>query len=168
MQLVDFRAALRAGIAADSRFTGVEVSIHGGDFDKDELLQYAKNPPSVIVHVLRADMESQGGHPVAEVTCAAIVLAEDKAASPRDVQALNLVDALLRLLQTWPGPTWNLNTGSIGAPTDIVARNLYARELDAKGVAMWCVAWRQQLELIEPTDTSVNLNVVHLDWEDPT
>lgn len=160
--LVDFQAAVRDGLAADPRLVELRahVSAHGGEFTIEALTRYAKQAPAVVIGLLRADTENVGGGLIATVTVGVAVLAKDAPGVTRHDQALNLADATMRALR---GRFWR-DSLTLSAPKEIASKNLYAPKLDGLGVAMWAIAFDQELELTD-TDPSVPLAWVHLDWD---
>jgi len=153
-KILDLRDAVVSTIAgisgADERFEGVHAYTHGGDFDTiAELRKYAKQTPAVLVSVVRADTSVQGGLVVADCVLGAFVLTQDKAGYPRDEQALHIVDNLLHYLNNFPPPNWGVGANK---PCHALARNLYHKDFDKDGVALWGVFWNQCVELASPTE----------------
>lgn len=168
MRMLDLRTAVANTLTADSRMVaaGAKVHTHGGFFDLKELLAYgAQGAPAAILAMLMAEGVTQGGQAVAECRFAIVLLCEDKPApNDRSRQVIDLSDAVLRIvLKT--GQRWGLTAHGVGAPTDVRARNLYSRDLDAKGVALWGVEWRQQIDLAESTDLTVPLESINAKWD---
>lgn len=143
--LITFRNSVLTTLDADTRLNGVHIYAHGGDFNLAELRDWARQLPAVVVAVTHVDMEIEAGLPIAHVLCAAMVVTNDKPGVPRDQKALTLVDALSQILCRFPNQDWGLV--NVGAPYDVKAVNVYSQKIQADGVAMWAVAWRQQVEL---------------------
>lgn len=151
--ILGLRAAVASTIDSLSgqgqRFQGVHAYEHPGEFDTiSELKKYAKQTPAVLVSIMRANSETQGGLVVADCVLAAFVLTQDKAGATRDVQAVRIVDNLLHYLRNFSQPDWGV--GAQG-PQNVIARNLYHKDFDKEGVALWGVFWNQGIELASPT-----------------
>lgn len=143
--LLNFRTAIVQTLSSSPRLEGVNVYTHGSNFDFHELKEYAKKAPAVFVAIERLMVEQQGGLPVAFVGVTAVVLAKDAAGIKRDAKALIIVQALLNELARFPNQFWGLSFVSV--PQRVGAENLYSRRLDDEGVALWAVAWSQDVQL---------------------
>lgn len=151
--LVTFRNAILTRLDADERLDGVHVYAHGGDFDLQELRDFARQTPAVVLALTNVDMENHGGIPMADVMCTLMVVTSDKPANPRDLRALTIVDAVCQILTRFPNQDWGLEI--VAAPRDVKAINAYSKKVNADGVALWAVAWRQRVELTEFPDLVV-------------
>lgn len=162
--LVAYRTAIASTLAADSRFAGVKIYTHGGDFDRFELKRYAKQTPAIVIAILKADaISSEGGVPICDVMVSAMVLTQDKPALPKDVGALVVVDLLLNILCRFPSQVWGLTNAR--AVKDARAMNCYTKEIDQEGVAIWAVAWRQGVELIPTVLATDAFEQFHANWD---
>ena len=164
MRARDLLNAIANTLDADTRLAAVEVSIHGGGFTFDELKKYAKRSPAAIVALLKIDAEYTAGATAAYCHFVVVLVTEDRPASEKRDQAIDYSDLLLRIINR-SGNRWGLSTQNVGAPLDITARNLYARPLDDQGVAMWAIAWSQQIDLTEETDLAVPLQRINAKWD---
>lgn len=143
-------------------------SLHGGDIDLAELKVYARNTPALILALAGIKGMYQSER-VAECMWALFVVCEDTGDGAGGVygkieQTHDYVDALLRVLLAF-GQRWGLSDRGVGPVTDVVARNLYSRKIDDRGVALWGLSWTQQIDLADDTDLTVPLNTIHADWD---
>jgi hypothetical protein len=145
--LIALRTAIKNTLAADDRLDGVNISTHGGDFDLQELKAYAKRAPAIVVAIVKAQGENQGGLAYATATVFLGVLTIDRAGSPRDQKALQIVEALLNILQRSPNQYWGITDFDVSQPDGVQAENMYSRKLDEEGTAMWGVVFHQSVHL---------------------
>jgi hypothetical protein len=144
--LVSLRDGVAAALAADARLTGVNVSIHGGNFTDVELKDYGKKAPHLVVSLLDTPIETRGGAPVATANMVIVVIENDRKgpAADRHTRALSLADAtlraLVRLVLTVPDTTF---------PKNVRAHNLYSPAWDRNGLASWAITWQQDVKLSE-------------------
>ncbi len=164
MRMRDLQTGIFNTLAADARLAGVAVSTHGGDFDIAEIKRYAKRTPAVVLALMHSDVTQQGGSPVADCSFVIVVVCEDRAGVSKWDQVIDYADTIARILAK-PGQRWGLTEHGVGAPTKVAARNLYSTKLDAEGLALWGVAWRQVIDLAELTDSAVPLQRIHADWD---
>ena len=82
--------------------------------------------------------------------------------APRDSLALDLVTGLAAII---PTATWGLDESVDGA-SQVRADNLFSRDIDRIGVALWAVTWRHTVD-IDPTDISSldDFLRAHVDWD---
>lgn len=161
--LHNFRTAVAATLAADSRLAGVKVSTHGGNFDSKELDRYAKQTPAVIVSLHHAVARVEGGLPVVDVTATIICMAQDRPTTDKDVGVMQLVDAVLNILTRFPNQNWGLTT--LGGVREARATNAFSEGIDLKGVAMWVVGWTQAVELLPSVLVTDTFDTLHIDWD---
>lgn len=146
--LVLYRAGICTTLAADERLTGVQIYSHPGGFDLAEIKAYAKKTPAILVSIQKVDAENKGGEAWGSVAVSLVVFTMDRANSPRDVRALQIVEALMNILRRSPNQYWGLSdTFGLKSPTDAHAENLYSRKLDDEGVALWGVVFHQDIEM---------------------
>jgi hypothetical protein len=166
-QLVALRTAIASTLDADTRLDGVNIYVHGGDFDLSQLATYDRKPPAAILSLIQAKVHVEGGLPVAEVLCHLTIVSNDRAGVRRDVMALRIVDACLNILQRHPNQHWGLED-EVQGPTDIGAMNYYSKKWDAENYAVWGIAWKQCIEL-KPTDAAleaeVDFETFHANWD---
>lgn len=112
---------------------------HGGRFDLGELKAVAARCPAAFVAPLRvvSTQDDGDGRTVARIRWALYIVTRDAPQLPRDVAALHLVEWLLVWLprQRWGGPS--------GRPEGVSADNLFSRQVDGVGVALWGLTWEQ-------------------------
>lgn len=149
--LLQLRDAIAAALAADQRLQAlrVTVSVHGGDFGIEDLKQYGKNAPAVILSLLHADVEEQpGGENWADTVFGIVVLTKPRPPLSEDDAAIQVVDATLRAVR---GSWWGeLN---VRAPERVTARNLFSPGIDKLGVAMWAIGFHQLVQLLDEDST---------------
>ena len=140
--LTDFRNVV---VDALSAALGVEVLPVGGAFDAAELRRHVTRTPCVLVSLARVDSfdgfatEWQSG-----ATFAAYVVTRDLPDADRDVQAMDLVTAIVRLLSA--SPSFGTGTAArVVNPQGVSADNLYSGAVDSVAVALWSVTWSAML-----------------------
>lgn len=118
---------------------------HGGRFDKEEIRRVAGRSPAVYVAVLGLGngRETGTGELDVPVAFAAYAAAVDKGRLSRDAAALNIVECLVTNI---PGQNWGHPEQVMGADP-ASAKNLYAGVIAQKGVALWAVAWHQNVRV---------------------
>ncbi len=161
--LANFRTAIAATLAADSRLAGVKVSTHGGNFDRKELDRYAKQTPAVIVSLHHAMARVEGGEPVVDVTSTIVCMAQDRPTVKKDVGAMQLVDSVLNILTRVPNQNWGLT--NVGTARDARATNAFSEGIDLEGVAMGVVGWTQSVVLLPTVLVTDQFNTLHVDWD---
>lgn len=120
---------------------------HGGRFDEGELARWGVNAPAVLVCCTNLGMPDFGtGGIQAPAAFVAYVITRNEPGVARDVSALNIVQALNKLLV---GQSWSSND-FVTEPDAIESRNLYSTAADKKGVNLWAVTWRQTVVLGNP------------------
>lgn len=166
-QLVDLRTAIATTLAADPRMTGVNIYVHGGDFDFHELIAYGRKPPAAILSIMQAKPTLEGGLPVCHVGCRLVLIAKTVPGVQRDVVVLRMVDSVLQILIRFPNQHWG-REDEIQSPQDVDSMNLYDKKFDPEGIAIWGVSWRQAIEL-KPTDEALDAEVpfdtFHANWD---
>ncbi len=118
--------------------------VHAGRFDADELARISARVPALFVSCLGIPKVTNAGteQADADAALAVFVLLGSSPGLPRDVAARNVVEALVVLVQN---ERWGLS--GCGETREIRAENLYGGKIDAQGVALWAVSWRQLLRL---------------------
>ncbi len=128
-----------------------EVAAHPGRFDLGELKRIAMRAPAVRMAIL-------GGPRIAEqsderlrvdLACALFVITRDAPGLSRDEAALNITEALIRLISL---NQWQITPDAgfgLMLPREVQTENLYSGEVDKRGVALWGIHWRQELILGE-------------------
>lgn len=119
---------------------------HPGRFDLTEIKRVAIKAPAILVACLGVPKLDEAGteEKDVELVMAAFVLTKDQKGLPRDVGALNIVEALLTHI---PMRKWGM-TG-LGPASKIAAENLYSGEIDRTGVALWAVSFRHKIRIGE-------------------
>lgn len=142
MILVDLRSAIVSMIQAAVPSLQ-EVKAHGGRFTLEELKAYAAKSPSVRVACLGLPQIFYESGMRAVSAWGAFVIAGDKPGLSRDVAALEILAAIAPIV---PGNCWGLED-SVDSARDARADNLFSRELDKNGIALWGLTWRHIVDL---------------------
>lgn len=142
MSITQTRAAIASTInTALPQLTNVYT--HGGRFTLEDLKRIAVRAPTALVACLGiADVENEGGQNVAEVQWGVFVVTAGTSQQGRDTEALTVVEAVANVVG---GNSWQ--DSSLSYPTSVRAENLYSPSLDAQGMALWAITWRQEIDL---------------------
>jgi hypothetical protein len=162
MSLVDLRTAVITAIQT-ALPSLKEVKAHGGRFSLEELKAASARAPSVRVACLGfSDIASTEVGVKAQTVWGAFVIAGDQAQAHRDALALTIVSALALLV---PGNCWGLDA-TVDQARQVRADNLFSRDLDKNGVALWAVTWRQEVDIAGSDLTELNDFVLcHVDYD---
>ena len=129
-------------------------TVHDGRWDEGEVKRWSRATPALLVAWLgTVRTEPPGARWTdCEQQLAAFVMTRDSIGGGRRLgrgeAARNLVDWLHLYI---PRARWGVTTG-IGEATELRAANLYSRETDEHGIALWMVGWRQELRLESADD----------------
>lgn len=133
--------------ASFTRAQVAEVRTYGGEFSGDELAQIPFRPPAILLTVLGWRPVHKGhrltGRMAREVRMAAFVVSNLVDREKRMSQAMQIAEALCIALRTWAPDSTDQPVLLAGLDDDPHAENLYGRAVDAKGLALWLVDWRQ-------------------------
>jgi hypothetical protein len=156
--------ALRSAIVSaidDGIPTLKTCQAHGGKFDLKELMRWAVQAPAVLVSVLGGNIQREGGANVIDLRVAAFIVTPGSSASHRDAAVLTIVDAIAALACN---NAWDYSQAS--APQNIKCENLYAGDIDQKGVALWAVTWTQNVDVGEIDASELDdLKTVWAQWD---
>lgn len=143
MSVIEQREAIRAALKAGVRDLA-ESTTHGGRFTEEELRRWGAQAPCAITAVVGfGELNMEGGQKVATVLWATFIVAADTLTLPRDVAAIALVESALDVIH--PAQRWDIETASM--PENIEAQNLYGSKLDAMGIALWAITWKQKVDI---------------------
>lgn len=162
MILTQLRAAIVAGIkeaAADL----VDVAEHGGRFSLEEIKAAgAKSPAARVACLGLREITFEGNIPKAVSLWGVFIITAHTAAAKRDAVALGLVATLAPLL---PDNCWGLEA-SIDGAKECRADNLFSRELDKNGLALWGLSFTHQVDLnrIDPATLEAFITA-HIDYD---
>jgi hypothetical protein len=142
MSLLDVRNAIVATLTAKLG-PNVSVQPHRGRFDNaQEIQRFATKAPAVLVAALRVQRaDDMGGISRLPVQWGIFVITKDEPKLPRDQGAIGLVETILMLT---PDNDWGAQ--SVGAVSNLDARNLYAQQVDSLGIALWGIGFEQPIE----------------------
>ena len=150
-----------AALAAAPELVGIQTYSHGGTFTLKELEVYAKQAPALVLAALQFSPQLEDGVVVAEVSWGLIAFTKSVPATPKDRSALALIDAATRVvIRTVAGTT----VTQVSKPYGMRARNLFGRDADSIGVAIWALEWMQTVYLVDD-DASATLSDVHLVYD---
>lgn len=176
--LADVRDAIVTGLAADARLSGVNISVHGGDFTLDDLLRYSKKSPALVLALLRYTAVDTGGVVVAKAIWGLAALVRNTATTgatdldtKKDAAVIALADratrALVGIVYGVDDPT--PASTAVSTPRNFVALNMYTPELDEEGVAMIGMQWEQEIDLVDvDVDALDDFITAHVDYETHT
>lgn len=161
--LLDMRSAIVEVLKRELK--GVkEVREHGGRFTIEELKAYGASAPCVAVACMGVpDAADYGTDVRSRALWVAMVVTKDEGPSKRDTIVLAVVHQLLMLIarQKWatPGPDGTTKTHGAKNAARVQAANLYSRQADQAGIALWAVTWEQDA-FLEPLaeDVLVDFN----------
>ena len=139
--LRDALTAITTGIKAQLD-PAIDVAEHPGRFTEAELGQIVLKKRAVrlaIEAVPQVTVPGPGGIQ-AQLLISAFVICGDSAAGQRHQVALDLVQELLVNI---PHERWGTNYLRPALPASLSVDNLYNGEIDAKGIALWAIAWQQ-------------------------
>jgi hypothetical protein len=122
---------------------------HGGRFDLEELRRWGKKAPAVLVAMTDASEAQLAQGVETMATYVIFVITRDTVAALRDVAAINLVQGILTMLpgQVWPPAEEEAENPFVTEPERVSAQNFFSTALDAEGVAMWAISFRQTVSL---------------------
>ena len=117
---------------------------HAGRFDLDELKRIATRTPAVFVGWLGGPVgDPQGGVIDAELNLVAYVVTGGSGGTARNSEARGIVETMISSI---PGQRWGHDDDASPAG-DLVCENMYNGKIGRHGVALWAVAWRQEVRL---------------------
>lgn len=169
-------SALLLSAAVDylrGQFTTAEaatVRMYAGEFSSEEVMRVSFTCPALFVTVLGWQPEHEGkrlsGKYVRNVSMAAFVAYKHAQRDQRMTGAMNLADKLGIVLRRWHPD--NSSSPITIAPLEEDARceNLYGRAIDAQGLALWLVSWKQCMAPQVPVEQLYDL--VAIDITDKT
>jgi len=136
----------------DTTFSELNVSAHGGEFDLQSVLRYAKADPALVISVNQAETDkSQRDGVVFNVRVSAVVMARSRAGEPKDERALRIGSYVMRELADFPGQTFGITTADLQAPRSIRGVNLFSTEIDKHQLALFGVSWEQLVDITPDT-----------------
>lgn len=150
MILVEIRAAIIAQLQIDVPALKA-VKEHGGRFGLKEIKAAASRSPAARVACLGLrKIFFEGAVAKAEVTYGIFVISSDQAAGRRDAIAMTMVAAIGAIL---PDNSWGLEASVDGA-REIRADNLFSRDMDRQGIALWALTFVHTVDLdrVDATD----------------
>ena len=127
----------------------IDVDQHPGRFTEAELGQIVMKKRAVrvaIEAVPQVNVTGPGGiH--AELLMSAFVICGDSHAGPRHQVAIELIEQIALAL---PHERWGVSYLRPALPASMTIDNLYNGEIDAKGIALWAIAWQQGYQTVKP------------------
>lgn len=117
---------------------------HAGRFDLAELQRISTRTPAIFVGWLGGSVgDPQGGMLDAELNLVAYVVTGGSGGRNRNSQARVIIETMIRGI---PGKQWGHGNDATPAG-DLVCENMYNGKIGSHGVALWAVAWRQEVRL---------------------
>lgn len=133
----------------------VDVAYYGGQFSADEVVMAGFNAPAILIAGLGwmrpRGGERMAGRNVRVCHMAAFVVTKDADRADRMLAAQRLAERLDLALTTWaPGNAPGAVLEVASPEEDVRCENVYNRKIDAKGLALWLVSWRQCVRATVP------------------
>lgn len=150
--LLATRQAIKAALVSSIRLAN-QITEHPGPFTLEELLRLSTRNPSLIVvcQGVPSIQRQAAGVLFGEGVFAVFVVTSDQRELRRDALAMLLAEQVAQLAAN---NTWN--DAASKTPTDIVLTNLYSTALDAKGVSLWAVRWRQLVQFANASTSTLD------------
>ncbi len=160
MTLVSDLAQLRQAVvdSLKSKIPNVDIDVHGGTFDLDEVKRYATLAPAIRVAVAGCGKAYRWGDGrwAVPVNFAAVCVAKDKTASDRSAIVGRDVGALMLATMVELAVQKNrFGLEGVRQPENVTARNEYSGKVDAIGLALWQVVWTSEALLGEGVDETI-------------
>lgn len=126
----------------------VTVEYYGGEFSGDEVVVTGFTAPAILIAGLGWSRprggERMAGKGARVCHMAAFVVTKENNRAERMLSAQRLAERLDLALTTWTPANGAEAVLEVAAPEDdIRCENVYGRKVDAKGLALWLVTWRQ-------------------------
>lgn len=133
----------------------VDVDYYGGEFSSEDVGMTGFKAPAVLVAGLGwkrpSGRERMAGKGARVCHMAAFIVTKDGTRSERMLQAQRLAEMLDVALVTWVPQNAEGAAIEVAAPEDDVrCENVYNKKVDAKGLALWLVTWRQCIKPLMP------------------
>lgn len=118
-----------------------EVVAAGGRLNVEDLRRLGARTPCIAVAALGAPaFNERSTIKECDLRWVAYLITKDVPGSSRDAQALAFLAPLFAAIAS---NSW----GEGQRPTELTADNLYTRQIDELGLALWAVTWRQRIEV---------------------
>lgn len=126
----------------------VDVAYYGGEFSSDEVAVSGFKSPAILIAGLGwtrpRGHERMTGKGCRVCHMAAFVVTSNNNRVDRMLDAQRLAEQLDLQLTTWTPANADDAVIEVAAPEDdIRCENVYNKKIDAKGLALWLVTWRQ-------------------------
>jgi|GEM_PF-2699152 len=133
----------------------VDVTFYGGQFSADEVVMAGFNCPAILIAGLGwmrpRGGERMAGRNVRVCHMAAFVVTKDADRADRMLAAQRLAERVDLALTTWVPTNAPGAVLEVASPEeDVRCENVYNRKIDAKGLALWLVSWRQCVRATVP------------------
>jgi hypothetical protein len=133
----------------------VDVTFYGGQFSADEVVMAGFNSPAILIAGLGwmrpRGGERMAGRNVRVCHMAAFVVTKDADRADRMLSAQRLAERVDLALTTWVPTNAPGAVLEVASPEeDVRCENVYNRKIDAKGLALWLVSWRQCVRATVP------------------
>lgn len=129
----------------------VDVEYYGGEFSSDEVAVSGFKAPAILIAGLGwtrpRGHERMTGKGCRVCHMAAFVVTSNNNRVERMLAAQRLAEQLDLQLTTWTPANADDAVIEVAAPEDdIRCENVYNKKIDAKGLALWLVTWRQAIK----------------------
>lgn len=133
----------------------VDVAYYGGQFSADEVVMAGFSCPAILIAGLGwmrpRGGERMAGRNVRVCHMAAFVVTKDADRADRMLSAQRLAERVDLALTTWVPTNAPGAVLEVASPEeDVRCENVYNRKIDAKGLALWLVSWRQCVRATVP------------------
>lgn len=133
----------------------VSVDYYGGEFSAEEVVMSGFSAPAILLAGLGwmrpRGGENMAGRAVRVCHMAAFVVTKDGGRSERMLAAQRLAERLDLALTMWNPSNAPGAVLEVASPEeDVRCENVYNRKIDAKGLALWLVSWRQCVRATVP------------------
>ena len=139
---------ITAGLAA-ALDSSIDVAEHPGRFTEAELGQIVlkKRAVRVAIEAVPEVTVTGPGGIQAQLLMSAFVICGDSHAGPRHQVAIDLIEQIALAV---PHQRWGVSYLRPALPASLTIDNLYNGEIDAKGIALWAIAWQQGYQTVKP------------------
>jgi phage gp37-like protein len=155
--------ARQAYMDALKKIPGVQVSVHGGEYELSQVKAYSKQAPAIVLSLLGVDSHGDQGDIRVTAHWGCIVLTINKPTNPRDQSVIRLTEAAVIAISR----AWASGGAGSSRPIGMRAENMFTDAQDLEGIALWKIEWDQRLDLLERSDDGdvVPFEQLVADWD---
>ncbi len=124
------------------------IETHGGRFDLAEIKRLSRKLPAVFISILQVnDMtEVETGEFDVELTIGVFIITSDQPKLPRQIAAISLIEELVLIIAD---NQWGMDRVGVHPANLPNAKNLFSKEVDKTGIAIWAISFKQKLRIGE-------------------